>query len=221
MGKKTFATSFCLALLLVATSALAAPAIATSVEPARKGERRYEVDLGMLIGGTDIGQTQKSTVGLHLNAGRRYGDLVVLGEFDHLALGRSVTGTLNRVGVMARYSLLRTSGEPDRRGRRFPLSGDFWFEGGVGAERITWDDGGRLTRPDLAFGFGWQFNVLIDRNGERPRYYGPYVAFRAHLARAPESQGGEVTCAGPCDSPSGPPLNDLSMFFHMGINWGK
>lgn len=216
-----------LACLITPATALATPppAIATSEPPKEKGDRRTEVDLGMLIGGSDIGETNRFTYGLHVNIGRRYGDLAVLGEYNYLSIGRQDSinqGNLNRIGATVRYSLLRTSGKPNQYGRRGPVSGDYWFEAGAGLQRITWDAGGTLTRADLVAGFGWQFNVLIDRRAEKPRYYGPYVAFRANMARAPRSSTDlPATCGGPCNVETPPPGNDISAFVHFGINWAR
>lgn len=209
--------------LLWSTNAAATPYIATSQTPKEQGDRRTEVNLAMLVGGTDVGDSMRSSVGVQLDVGRRYGDLAVLGEYAHFGLGNEAPfGTLDRLGLVARYSLLRTRGTRDRHGRVGPVSGDYWFEGGVGAQRIAWNDGGTLTRPEVVLGFGWQLNVVVGRGSEKPRYYGPYVAFRASVARAPETEeGAAAICAGPCDDPSGPPRSDVSMFFHFGINWGK
>lgn len=209
--------------LLQSTGAVASPYIATSGAPEKKGDRRTEVNLAMLVGGTAVGGSMRSSVGVQLDVGRRFGDLVVLGEYAHFGLGNNEPyGTLDRLGLVARYSLLRTRSARDGGGRVKPVSGDYWFEAGAGAQRISWNDGGRLTRPEAVLGFGWQLNVVMDRRSERPRYYGPYVAFRASVARAPEPEDAiGASCAGPCDTPSGPPENDVSMFFHFGINWGK
>jgi hypothetical protein len=220
-----------LALLLTPATSLATPptiatsADATMAEPEKYSDRRTEVDLGMLTGGSDIGETNRFTYGLHLNIGRRFGDLALLGEYDYLSIGRQDSasqGSLSRLGVTARYSLLRTSGKLGKYGKRGPLSGDYWFEAGAGMQRLAWDAGGTLTRPDLVFGVGLQFNVLIDRRAEKPRYFGPYVAFRANVARAPESSlDVPATCGGPCDTQTSPPGNDVSAFFHFGVNWAR
>jgi hypothetical protein len=211
--------------LAPATSLATPPTIATSAEPEKYSDRRTEIDLGMLIGGSDIGETSRYTYGLHLNVGRRFGDLALLGEYNYLSIGRQDSasqGSLSRIGVTARYSLLRTSGEPNTYGKRGPLSGDYWFEAGTGVQRLVWDAGGTLTRPDLVLGFGVQFNAVIGRRSAKPRYYGPYVGFRASVARAPRSSiDVPITCGGPCDTQTRPPGNDVSAFFHAGVNWGR
>lgn len=212
------------AALLIPTGASATPSMAVSDEAPKK-ERRTEVNVGLLAGGTDIGQHKRYTVGVQVEAGRRFGDLVLLGEFDYLGLGRSTSdnrGTMSRLGVTARYSLLRTKNWNARPHKRSPVAGDYWMEVGAGMERIAWDRGGVVHRPDLVMGFGWQMNVVIDRKSAKPKYYGPFVAFRASVARAPEStMAMPATCGGPCDSATPPPGNDISLFFHTGINWGR
>jgi hypothetical protein len=217
---------FILALLLAPATSLATPppAIATSA-PEEYKDRRTEVDLGMLIGGSDIGETSRYTYGLHLNIGRRFHDLALLGEYDYLSIGRQESanqGSLSRLGVVARYSLLRTSGKPGKYGKRGPFSGDYWFEAGAGMQRLAWDAGGTLTRPDLVLGFGMQLNGVIDPRSPKSRYFGPYVAFRANMARAPRSSiDMPATCGGPCDTQTSPPGTDVSAFFHFGINWAR
>ena len=212
-----------LALAALATAAHATPAIATGLEPEPSYESRTEVDLGMLIGGSDIADDQRQTLGLHLNLGRRFGDLALLAEYDYLSVGKASSanqGTLNRAGLVARYSLLRTQNKPGNRPG--PLSGDYWVEAGAGMQRLSWDAGGTLTRPDIALGFGWQFNGVIGRKSPKPRYFGPYVAFRTHISRSPDTGSDTMTtCGGPCNRQTAPPRNDVSMFLHVGINWGR
>lgn len=218
---------FIIPCLFIAAAAQATPAtIATAPEDAEPpGDRRTEVNLGMLLGGSDIGGRRYSTIGVQLDAGRRFGDLVLLGEYSYRAVGEQDNpgrGALNRLGVTARYSLLRTRGTPDKRGHRGPVSGDYWFEAGAGVQRVTWDLGGELTRPDLVLGFGWQLNAVIGRKSPEPRYYGPYVSFRANVSRAPEaSVDVPATCGGPCDQATQPSRNDVSLFFHFGFNWAR
>ncbi len=211
-----------LILSALATGARATPSIAVEATPP---DRRTEVDVGFIVGGEDVGPSRRYTRGLQVDIGRRFGDLVLLAEYNYLGVGddsSGSTGTMSRGGLVARYSLLRTSGDPDHRGRRGPLSGDFWLEGGAGVQRIAWDAGGVLTRPDAVLGVGWQLNGVIGRDDPHPRYYGPYVALRVHLTRAPEP-GADVmpTCGGPCDRATRPSRNNVGFFFHFGINWGR
>ncbi|MEM9490954.1 MAG: hypothetical protein AAGC55_17530 [Myxococcota bacterium] len=213
-----------LAMVSPAGAAHGNPAIAVAADP-RPSDHRMEFDLGLLLGGGDIGDTRRQTWGLHVNAGYRFGDLIILGEANYLTVGKSSSmsqGRLGRAGIVARYSLLRTDSQLDSRGRRKPLSGDYWIEAGTGMQHLAWDQGGTVTRPDLVVGFGWQLNGVIGRKSPRPRYYGPYLAFRANLSRAPRtSTGGPEMCGGPCDTATAPPDTDVSMFLHLGLNWGR
>jgi hypothetical protein len=217
------AAAFLLVLLVSLPTVAQATAIAVDGESPPK-ERRTEIDIGNLTGTEEIGTLRLPTRGLHVNVGRRFGDLALLAEYDYLGVGRDddVTGTLSRVGVTARYSLLRTSGRPDDSGRRRSTSGDLWIEGGAGVQRIMWDAGGHLVRPDAVLGFGLQLNWVQRKDTPRPRYIGPYIGFRAHLSRGPE-HGPEVMtdCGAVCDTPSRPSRNNVGTFFHLGINWGR
>lgn len=208
-----------LILLSTAPARAQTPAIATEAPPREPG--RTEIDLGYLIGGGDIGEARWFVRGLHGNIGRRFGDLVLLAEGDYLTVGHGSPGTMSRVGAVARYSLLRTSAAREPGDKLSPISGDFWVEAGGGWERISWEVGGRLSRPDLALGFGWQLDAVIGRGNARPRYYGPYVAFRALMARGPEPENAEPVCGGPCDTATVPSRNNIAMFVHFGVNWGR
>jgi hypothetical protein len=217
MMRTSLASLLVLAALTARAAAQAPPAIAVDAPPREPG--RTEIDIGGLLGGGDIGEQRRFERGLQVNLGRRFGDLVLLGEYDYLTVGDDSQATMSRVGALARYSLLRSTAVP---GHRDPISGDFWLEAGAGMERINWAVGGRLSRPDLALGFGWQLDAVIGRDQVRPRYYGPYIAFRALLARAPGPESDvPATCGGPCDQQTRPPRNNVAMFFHFGINWGR
>lgn len=218
----------CLAVLAslfsFAPPARAQPVVAVDASPASPpGDRRSEIDIGYLVGGGGIGTRDRFQRGVSFAIGRRFGDLALLGEYDYLAIGRvEATGSESRLGLIARYSLLRTRGAPDQNGERSPLSGDMWIEGGAGYQRISWDAGGTLRRPDLMLGFGAQLDTVFRRASDEPSWFGPFVAFRAHLARGPQTADeSEATCGGPCDAPGRPSPNDVALFFHLGVNWGR
>jgi hypothetical protein len=214
---------------LLLLSILGLPSVARAntiaVEAEPPVDHRTEVDIGFLVGSEEIGGGSRFARGLQINAGRRFGDLVLLGEYNYLGIGRDTTdstGTLSRFGVIARYSLLRTRGDRDRRRKRPPVSGDFWLEAGGGIQRIAWDQGGRLIRPDGVVGFGLQLDVVIGRKEAKPRYFGPFVAFRAHMSRAPEHDPSVMpSCGGVCDRETRPSRNNVGLFFHVGVNWGR
>ena len=208
------------AILLPAATASAQPMVAVSTPPPEKADRRTEVDIGYIVGGGGIGTESRFQRGVTFAVGRRFGDLALLGEYDYLAVGRhEATGSMNRVGLLARYSLLRTRGEAREHA---PLSGDMWLEAGGGYQRITWDEGGTLRRPDLVLGFGTQLDAVFRRDTDEPSWFGPFVGFRAVLAQGPELPDDvTATCGGPCDQASRPSRNDLALFFHVGLNWGR
>ena len=222
---RQLATILLMILLSLPTVARATTAIAVEAETQpdpKPKERRTEVDIGKLVGAAEIGTLRPYASGLQVNVGRRFGDIALLAEYNYLSIGRNENiGTLSRVGVTARYSLLRTSGLPDDSGHRGWASGDFWIEGGAGAQRVAWNEGGRLMRPDAVLGFGVQLNVVVGKDTPKPRYIGPYIAFRTHLSRGPD-HGAEVMpgCGAVCDTATRPSRNNVGTFFHLGINWG-
>lgn len=203
------------ALTLTALAPLAsANTIAISAPPEEPIAKRLEFDVGMLIGGMDLGKTRADSAGLAMNLGMRLGEISVLGEVDYIALRAAERGTMTRVGLTTRYSLVPLG---DDNG--FATS-DIWLEGGVGWEHVSWRSGGVLDRADAALGVGWQANIIMDRKSDHPRFLGPYFALRTFVAQGPKSDG-MPTCGGPCDRETLPSSTDVSFMFHMGINWGR
>jgi hypothetical protein len=205
--------------LLALTLGAFAPAagantIAISAPPEEPIDKRLEFDVGMLLGGMDLGKTRASATGLALNLGMRFGELSVLGEVDYLSLRAAERGTMTRMGITTRYSLVPLGKEGG-----FATS-DIWLEGGVGWEHVAWRSGGVLDRADAVVGIGWQADVIMDRKSANPRYLGPYFALRTFVAQGPKSDG-TATCGGPCDRATLPSSTDVSFMFHMGINWGR
>ncbi len=209
--------------LSLASPASATPYMATSGEADAKPKfRKNELHIGMLAGGVDIGDVNGGGIGLGINAGLRFGDLMLLGQFDYLSVGESEymnadarRGSQTRLGLAARYSVLDTG-----HSRHNPLGVNFWLEAGGGRQRVSWNGGGTLTRNDMVLGFGLQLNIKLKRNGKPPRYLGPFFAFRTNIARAPEAGDSIATCQGPCDTATGPSRNDLSFFGNFGLHWG-
>ncbi len=188
--------------------------IAISAPPEEPVAKRLEFDVGMLLGGMDLGKTRASTTGLALNLGMRVGELSILGEVDYMALRAEERGTMTRVGITTRYSLVPLGEEGG-----FATS-DIWLEGGVGWEHVAWRSGGVLERADAVVGIGWQADVVMDRKSAHPRYLGPYFALRTFVAQGPEADG-MPTCGGPCARETLPSSTDVSFMFHMGVNWGR
>ncbi len=211
-----------LAASLLALTALSSPVgrvasantLALAAPPEKPVPKRLEFDVGMLVGGINMGTTRADATGLTVNTGMRLGELSVLGELNYFGVNAQERGTLTRVGLTTRYSLV-----PLGEDKSFATS-DIWLEGGVGYEHLTWRSGGVLNRPDLALGFGWQSNFVMDRHSDHPRYLGPYFALRALVAEGPDT-GAEATCGGPCDRATAPSGTDVSFMFHIGLNWGR
>ncbi len=212
---RTLPTLGLLALTLSAfAQAAGANTIAISAPPEEPIEKRVEFDVGLLLGGMDIGTTRADATGLAVNAGIRLGELSILGEVDYMALRAEERGTMTRVGITSRYSLVPLGDD-----HRFATS-DIWLEGGVGWEHMTWRSGGVLDRADVVLGIGWQANIIMDRKTAHPRFLGPYFALRTFVAQGPAADG-MVTCGGPCDRQTLPSSTDVSFMFHMGVNWGR
>jgi hypothetical protein len=121
---------------------------------------------------------------------------------------------MHRLGANLRYSIAAFGG------RDVPIRGDFWVEGGVGNQLVQWHGGGELSRRDLAFGAGGQMTVRVGR--DKPSYVGFYYAFRGLTARDPvKNEMSPPTCAGPCDTPTGPSPWDVGAFFNFGVVFSR
>ncbi|MBL4636185.1 MAG: hypothetical protein JKY56_20155 [Kofleriaceae bacterium] len=188
--------------------------IAISAPPEDPIPKRVEFDIGMMVGSLDLGTTSADATGIVLSAGMRLGELSLLAEFNHFSLQASELGSMNRVGAVARYSIVPLGDEESF------ATGDLWVEAGAGYEHINWRRGGVLDRPDMALGFGWQGNFVMDAKSDHPRYFGPYFAMRALVAPGPPSDVAAV-CGGPCGRATTPSATDVSFMFHMGVNWGR
>jgi hypothetical protein len=216
-----------LALLLCASSASAQVVVARDgyalpPEPAREPAPR-EVDgrLGWLIGGSDVGDADGFAMGLSGALGYRVGDVSLRGLFDYYRVGDSDgeamdrKGRAMRIGGAARYSFANT-GHDDK------FLADFWGELGVGYERVAWRNGGLLERPsgELAFGIDLGRRGNANARGDRHKL-GYFMAFRSLVAQGPEMAGATATCAGPCTEATKPARTDVSMFFELGVHWGR
>ena len=202
------------ALLASAPRATEATTLALAAPPEEPIPKRLEFDIGMLVGGLNFGTTHADATGLTVNTGVRLGELSILGELNYFSVMAQERGTMTRVGLTTRYSLVPL-GDSDSI-----ATSDIWLEGGVGWEHLSWRSGGVLDRPDLALGFGWQSNYVMDEHSDHPRYLGPYFALRTLIGQGPEASD-EATCGGPCDRATAPSSTDVSFMFHVGINWGR
>ena len=72
---------------------------------------------------------------------------------------------------------------------------------------------------DLAYGIGGQMTARIGK--KKPSYIGFYYAFRGLVARDPFPGKQMPTCAGPCDTATGPSAWDTAAFFNFGIVFSR
>ncbi len=214
-------------LAIGALAAAAAPAAADCWDDECRDARarswskpRFEGGFGLLAGTYRVSTVSGAAVGMHVDGGVRMGRLAILGEYAFLSIGENayddtdpIQGVLHRGGVNARYSVATIGG------RDLPIRGDFWVEGGIGTELVQWNGGGELSRRDLAFGFGGQMTARIGK--KKPSYLGFYYAFRGLVARDPFPGKQMPTCAGPCDTPTGPSSWDTAAFFNFGVVFSR
>lgn len=212
------------AALLLSTGTAAAQSVAASDAYARPpAPRRIEARAGMLLGGSDVGDADGFSMGLTTGLGYRIGDVTVRGRFDYYRVGDGADeamdrrGRATRVGGAVRYSFAST-GAPRRDSG---VGGDFWGELGLGLEHVAWRRGGVLDRPsgEAALGFDLDGYGQRDAQGRR-RHLGYFMAFRTLLGQGPEMDGPPV-CGGPCTRATKPSRLDASMFFEVGLHWGR
>jgi hypothetical protein len=193
--------------------------IATAAPPQ---ERRFDLRLGLLTGGADVGDVTGPSSGVHASAGYRLGGVTVMGEYGYLHVGDAASDLQSRDGNMTRGGATVRVQVADVAKPDAPIGLEFWAEAGVGVEHLAWQKGGVLDRPDLALGFGFEIDGRGWRKGPagKQRHFGAYVAFRALLARAPDGDA-DPTCEGPCTMATAPSRNDVSLYFHFGLHWGR
>jgi hypothetical protein len=213
-----------LALVLLSRTASANVVASGETEPRAKAERRVEGRVGMLLGGSDVGDADGFSIGLSTGIGYRIGNLTLRGRFDHYRVGDSPDeavvrrGRGTRVGGAVRYSFANTYEDRDSKG----LGVDFWGEVGMGLEHISWREGGVLDRPsgEIAVGFELDgYGRRNDRNNRR-RHIGYFMAFRSLIGQGPQMTG-PLMCGGPCDKATRPSRTDVAMFFEVGLHWGR
>ena len=188
----------------------------------RPAPHRIEGRIGMLLGGSTVGDADGFSLGVSAGLGYRIGDLTLRGTFDYYRVGDSADeapmrrGRATRVGGAVRYSFANT-GPDDSKG----VDLDFWGEVGAGYEHVAWRQGGVLDRPSasLAVGFEVDGHGASDRN-RRARHIGYFMDFRTLLAHAPDMDAPAV-CGGPCTEATKPSQIDVSMFFELGVHWGR
>lgn len=211
-----------------ATAPTSTPATVVVAQAEPEGpplSKRLEGRLGMLLGGSDVGDADGFSVGVSAAIGYRIGDATVRALFDHYRVGDSETefdprrGRGTRIGGAVRYSFANNNPDHDKTSGGLGL--DFWGELGMGYEHIAWREGGLMDRPSGEVAVGFDLDLYgKQKAGNRRRHLGYFMAFRTLIARGPEMDGPAV-CGGPCTEASKPSRMDLSMFFEMGLHWGK
>jgi len=216
----------CLA-LLATTSTAAANVVATDsyARPETPIEKRIEGRIGLMLGGSDVGDADGFSAGVSAGLGYRLDDITVRAVFDHYRVGDSEDeadtrrGRGTRIGGAVRYSFANMA--PDRAQTRGGLSLDFWGELGMALEHVTWRQGGVLDRPSGELAVGFELDGYGRRNDrQRRRHIGYFMAFRTLIAQGPEMDGPAV-CGGPCTKATKPSRMDTSMFFTLGLHWGR
>lgn len=216
-------TKLAAAALVLLPTVAAAQTYVASDGYARPPKAHTAVDarLGMMLGGSDVGDADGFSIGASAALGYRINDLTVRGLFDYYRVGDASDETLHRRGRATRFGgALRYSFA--NTGRESKGNVDFWGELGVGYEHIAWRRGGILDRPsgEVAIGLDLGRRGESNARGER-REIGYFVAFRTLVAQGPEMEGVMATCGGPCSEATKPPRTDVSMFFQLGVHWGR
>lgn len=208
------------AVLLVSSVASANVVVATEVPDATPAPRLVDGRIGMLIGGADVGDVDGFSMGVSGAIAYKLGDLSVRALFDYYKVSDNADeamqrhGRATRLGAALRYSFANNGDEPG-------FGVDFWGELGAGLEHVAWRQGGVLDRPSGELGIGIDLGKRgeLDRRGHRHEI-GYFMALRSFFGEAPDMHL-PATCAGPCTQATPPPRTDLSMFFELGVHWGR
>lgn len=204
------------------TTASAQTYVATDASYAREPMfKQVDARLGVMLGGSDVGDADGFSAGVSAAVGYRLGDITLRGLFDYYRVGDGASeamdrkGRATRLGGAVRYAFAHNSYDSK-------VGVDFWGELGAGYEHVAWRRGGILDRPtgELAVGFDVGGRGQRDRDGRR-RKIGYFMAFRTLLAQGPETPGVMATCGGPCTEATKPSRTDVSMFFELGVHWGR
>src|SRR5688572_28707953 len=198
-----------LALALVTASATASAQVVVATgggyapeptyrEPEKPMFKQLDARLGLLLGGSDVGDADGFSAGVSGAVGYRMGDVTLRGLFDYYRVGdggdeaMSRKGRATRLGGALRYSFAHNAYDAK-------VGVDFWGELGAGYEHVAWRQGGILDRPsgELAFGLDISGRGSPDARGNRPRKIGYFMAFRSFVAQGPEMAGATATCGGP------------------------
>ncbi|HEY4179214.1 MAG TPA: hypothetical protein VGM90_20365 [Kofleriaceae bacterium] len=206
---------------VASANTVATDGVSYSQEPQKiwGGEQRVEGRLGWLIGGADVGDANGWSTGFAGGIGYRVGDATLRGTLDYYRIGdgggdaQNRHGRALRLGGALRYSLFHS-------GTDVPIF-DLWGEVGLGVEHAMWEPGGVLDRPSAEIAIGYDIDGAgNERSPGRRRHIGYFMAFRTLLAEGP-GMAGPAVCGGPCDTPTKPSRVDTTMFFELGMHWGR
>ena len=129
----------------------------------------HSLAIGGIGHASHLGSSQEGGMGGDFEAALGTGRSQVFGELTVASASLdsmpSEHGTFGRAGTGVRW--LARQFQPDRGG-----GVEMYLEAVAGVERYWWQDGGRMTRPDLGVGVGmqmraWGFHGLTMRLGSR------------------------------------------------------
>ena len=161
-------------------------AVATDPEPANQvGPRGIEGRFGMSFFGGSMGGESLSALGLHLAFEKRFGpDLQIGLEGAYLGMNDpdqrvGWRGRMSRAALVSRWKFVETE--------RLPFMG-LWVDVGLGYERIAWQRGGILYRPEILIGTSGTIGFARDARRGRGRF-GDFFQVRALISRGPGCAG--------------------------------
>ena len=169
---------------------------------------KRSVGLTLLAHGSRLGGRAETGIGpaLDLAIGRGRWQYFIEGAIASSAVGEGemrTTGRLAHAGLGARW-LARQFRDQNRTG-----GFEMFLSGLLGLERFYLDDGTRLTRPELAVGFG-----LHGRLYKRPRIG---VRFDFRIVFTPsDDENVLVACRGRCMGEAG---TNTGFMIGMGLTW--
>jgi hypothetical protein len=172
-------------MLPVVALGVLAVATAPADEP-QVGPRGIEGRVGMAAFGGQLGGAGLTGLGLHVALERRIagGDVQVGVEGGYLGLSDPEDevdwhGRMSRVAAVGRFRVVE--------GSETPVMGA-WIDAGLGAERIAWERGGVLYRPEVMIGVsGTMGGVWGDRRHQGR--FGDFFQVRALVSRGPGCAG--------------------------------
>jgi hypothetical protein len=191
---------------------------------------RWQASLGVQVGNMRVdGDPLDYFVGVTGAGGVQLDRLVVRGELTlsgveyHGSTGLSrgglppygdTDGFMQRIGIAARYAFAKGATAPELGATR--SIGELWIEAGAGEERIAWDRGGVLVRPDLVLGIGTTGALR-----GATRRYGLSGSFRIYFARRTDLDT-TPTCSAPCTEATPPAAwSDRAFMFDLDYTFGN